>query len=334
MLQRAGHNAYEDYLTRGNVRVTARLPSEPVRVTSWLAGWMDYVFATVLVASRWLCSPLLRAVPQRRFEPAYAEAMANGTAQVRPITNDQGQSGRVVKAAEIAMLTLAFFLGTHLLTGGTPSAAAPNPNPLGLLPAHADAVEAGTIRAVQREVTVRADSFDAATRAATPAAGTIEPASGAPTEEAILAPAPAAAVQAAALPAATPAPAATVAAASPPEPTPAATVAPAPAATTAAVGWVLSEGEVRAAALAAGWAPELLDQVVKVAWCESRFNSAAEYLGARGLMQILVNYWFEPYGLDPAQWQDPVTNLTAARYAYDANHRVSGDGWAAWTCKP
>jgi hypothetical protein len=299
---------------------------------------MDYVFATVLVASRWLCSPLLRVAPQGRLQPAHAQAASNGTGGSPAPSDDETQSGTVVRAAEIVMLTLAFFLGAHLLAGGTPTAAAPNLNPLGLLPAHAHAAETVAVRTVQHEVTVQANAFNSTTQTQVQAVVTAAPpaAEAAPAQEAaVLAPAPAAAAQAASLPAATPEPAPAVAATAPePAPTVAAVAPPPPAAATVAVGRILSEDEVRVAALAAGWSPDLIDQVVKVAWCESRFNSGAEYLGARGLMQMLVNYWFEPYGLDPAQWQDPVTNLTAARHAYDVNHRVSGDGWAAWTCKP
>ena len=311
-----------------------------MRVASWLAGWVDYVFATVLVASRWLCSPILRGARQGSFQPAYAQLPGTGTADGGSGTNDGIQSGRIVKAAEIAMLTLAFFLGAHLFSGGTPTAAAPNINPLALLPASAPAATTVPITAVQREITVQADAFSAATEAQAPAdATTTAAATAEATEEAaVLAPAPAAAAHAAALPAATPAPVATVATSAPQptpvQPTAAAVAPPPPAAASVPAGRVLSEEEVRGAALAAGWAPELLDQVVKVAWCESSFNSGAEYLGARGLMQMLLNYWFEPYGLDPNQWTDPVTNLTAARHAYDVNFRVSGDGWAAWTCKP
>ena len=326
--------------------MTARLPSEPVRVTSWLAGWMDYVFATVLVASRWLCSPVLRVLPKRAPQPVFVHAAAGPHAPDwhQPAEEPQ-QSSWLVKAAEIVMLSLAFFLAAHLLSGGTSTVTAPNLNPLGLLPTYAYAAESLPVRTAQHEVTVPAGAFSTAPQAQVQAIATAAPAAVATEAAAVLAPAPAANAASAGIPAATPEPAPAVAVATPASepvaeepaapPAPAlAAVAPPPAAPPMVTGRILTEEEVRSAALTAGWAPDLVDQVVKVAWCESRFNSGAEYLGARGLMQILVNYWFEPFGLDPALWQDPVTNLTAAKRAYDANTLYSGDGWAAWTCKP
>ena len=328
--------------------MTARLPREPMRVTSRLADSADYLFATVLVAGRWLCAPLRRTERQAVLQPAYAAMPANAQA---PQWHNQApppppQSGTLVRTAEIVMLSIAFFLAAHLLAGGTETAVAPNMNPLGLLPDQARA-ESLPVTSVQREITVNATEFAAPVAVVTQApaaarATQAEPAPAQPTQEAALAPAPAPNSDAASLPSSDPAPAPAAAAPAPPAvqapPPPPVPPAPpeatAPSTTSAPAGRIYTEAEVRSAALAAGWSPDLLDQVVKVAWCESRFNSGAEYLGARGLMQMIVGYWFEPFGLDPNMWADPVTNLTAARFAYEQNKRWSGDGWAAWTCKP
>lgn len=325
--------------------MTTRLPRESSRVTSRLADSADYVFATVVLAGRWLCTPLRRTTRAAALEPAYAfvptgidaAALQSGRAGGKP------QTSAIVRTAEIVMLSAAFFLAAHLLAGGTPTAVAPNLNPLGLLPSQARA-ESLPVATVQRQVTVDAGQFGSLAPA-TQAPAQVEeaaatPEAAAPTQEAaLLAPAPGAAGGSASLPAEESAPAAVATPAPPVQPPPppvppAPPEATAPSTSVAPVGRIYTEAEVRAAALTAGWAPELLDQVVKVAWCESRFNSGAEYLGARGLMQIIVGYWFEPFGLDPNLWADPVVNLRAARFAYEQNKEWSGDGWAAWTCKP
>ncbi|MEO8540716.1 MAG: lytic transglycosylase domain-containing protein, partial [bacterium] len=70
-----------------------------------------------------------------------------------------------------------------------------------------------------------------------------------------------------------------------------------------------------------------------VAWCESRFETHAQYGGALGIMQMMP-YWFTSAGLDPDQWSDPVTNLRAALFAYQEHERNHADPWGPWTCKP
>ena len=87
------------------------------------------------------------------------------------------------------------------------------------------------------------------------------------------------------------------------------------------------------AAVAAGWPAELLPEVEIVARCESSLRTHAQYLGALGLMQMMP-FWFGEAGLNPDMWHDPVTNLRAAKYAYDDSIRQGVDGWAPWTCKP
>ncbi|MEO8539583.1 MAG: hypothetical protein ABI577_07575, partial [bacterium] len=117
--------------------MTARLPDEPMRVTSWLAGWVDYMFALILVAGRWLRLPLSQPEPDAGFRTAFAPAMADSFApRWHDSEDDQSRSGPLVKAAEIVMLSISFFLAAHLLSGGTPTAFAPNLNPLNLLSEH------------------------------------------------------------------------------------------------------------------------------------------------------------------------------------------------------
>ena len=48
-----------------------------MRVTSWLAGWLDYVFAIILVASRWLRLPVARPVDAPVMLSAFAPAMSD-----------------------------------------------------------------------------------------------------------------------------------------------------------------------------------------------------------------------------------------------------------------
>lgn len=325
-------NAYEEYLTRGNPRVTARLPEEPMRVTNWLAGWVDYVFATVLVAGRWLAVPLRRTSGETVFNSAFAPAVGDSFAPRWHEPGPQPQSNALVRAAEIVMLSISFFLAAHLLSGGTSTAVAPNLTSLGLLPEHARAATVA-VPSLSQEFTVRAAP---ATVTPDPAAVPLD------RETAALAPANGPGIEAAAAPAAhepaAPAPAISEPPAPIVAPAPAVVVAPAPAPVAAAPaapapGHYLTADEVRAAAIAAGWPSNLLDQVVAVAWCESRFHSGATYLGAQGLMQMMP-LWFEPAGLDPLLWHDPVVNLKAALFAYLEHDRITGDPWGPWTCKP
>lgn len=95
----------------------------------------------------------------------------------------------------------------------------------------------------------------------------------------------------------------------------------------------MTTDEVRAAVIAAGWPAGLVDDVVNVAWCESRFYTHAQYYGALGMMQMM-RLWFAPAGLDPEMWGDPVTNFRAALFAYQDSQARHDDPWGPWTCKP
>lgn len=326
-------------------RVAARLPEEPKRVANWLAGWVDYVFALTLVATRWL------RPPSRRPEPALALAGFPGAeAPSASNSSHRAETSMPIRLAEIVMVLVSFFLGAQLLSG-TPTVAAPDLSKLTLMP-NRSGVDARPIPAqIGREVVVPSGTFVGVTTSetATETAAAAAPATGQEQEAAQLAPlakedASAAAVTDVASPVAQPTqpPAAVATTAPQPTATPApATVAPAPPAPPVAARAVnpglpdryLTSAELSSAALAAGWSPALVPALQKVAWCESRYHTHAEYLGARGLMQVLP-FWFDVAGLDFSMWADPVTNLRAALVAYNEHLANTGDGWSAWTCKP
>lgn len=312
--------------------MTTRLPDEPMRVTSWLAGWVDYVFALALVAGRWLRLPLASTEPDAGFRTAFAPTMGDSFGQHwHDGQPSQQKSGPLVKAAEIVMLSISFFLAAHLLSGGTATASAPNLAVFGGN-AHPEAQTTLVASVPALEITVPAESFvsnlPAPVETAAPEdlhAATLQP----PAAES----AAAAAVEQPA-PAAEPTAAPTLEAAAPP-PAPAAAVAPPAPEPTIVVpaGRYLTTEEVRGAALTAGWPAALVDDVVNVAWCESRFQTHALYGGAQGLMQMMP-FWFTSAGLDPNLWSDPVTNMKAALFAYQEHERDHVDPWGPWTCIP
>jgi hypothetical protein len=298
-----------------------------MRVTNWLAGWLDYVFAMLIVAGRWFRVPSIRSAAN---DPVMHTAFAPNLETYAPRWHDQqdeGRSGALVKAAEIAMLSVSFFLAAHLLSGGTSTALAPNLNRFGLTSDRARA-DTFAVPTTAVEVIVPASTF----ATDLPATTTDEAQTPPPVQAAVLAPASDGAATAAGAGVET----VVEQAAPPPPPKPAATPAAASVATQPAPppppafvpqSRVLTEAEVRAAATQAGWPAELLSDVVTVAYCESHFATDAMFLGARGLMQILPN-WFE----DGSDWSDPVVNLRAALVAYREHERAFGDGWSAWTC--
>ncbi len=112
-----------------------------------------------------------------------------------------------------------------------------------------------------------------------------------------------------------------------------AAVAGVPGALPAFTGLSYSESEIRALALEAGWAGEHLDDLVLIAWCESRFMPAARGMWALGLMQVMP-FWFEVAGEDLSQWSNPVTNLRVALVAFETDVKQGKDPWAAWQCLP
>lgn len=94
----------------------------------------------------------------------------------------------------------------------------------------------------------------------------------------------------------------------------------------------LSEIQVRAL-VELYFQPEDVNQAVRVAWCESRFNPSSQNLrsGAVGLFQHLLRYWperAEAAGFPGADPTDPVASVAAA--AYEVYH---GGGWDVFTCR-
>lgn len=328
--------------------MTAWLLKGPVRATSWLAAWVDYGFAIALVVGRLLRIPVRAA--ESEFEPAclrLASESFEGHAPEqfgRPCWSEPRTPSQpwFVRPAEIVMLSISFFLAAHLLSGGTASVSAPQINPLSMLSTTASAGQVSALLvpsarsgAPAATMTVTVDS---AVEAAPAEVAADQPAAEAP------APVPAAAPDsgpsAASVPSEViPAPAESVSEIEP-APPPAVEAGPAPAPSAVAVlpppaaaTGVLSFSEVKAAAAAAGWPADRLDEVSRVAWCESRLRPDAVGYGTYGLMQ-LIPYWFEATGTDFALWSDPVTNLRVALFAFAADIENGTTHWGAWSCKP
>ena len=322
--------------------MTVQLRSEPVRVTSWLAGWLDYVFALLLVAGRRIFAPLVRGAREPAIGREFAAEVVIGEAPAwaeRAKGADSTMSGTLVKAAEIVMLSLAFFVAAHLLSGGTPTVTAPDLNPLGLIPDRARAEALPVPAGSGKQIEVQAQTFIYNVPRETPVeaeAETVSAVTAVTTEEAALAPAsePETAAAAATVAAPAPKPVEQPAAAAP-APAPVTPLAPTvtPVQPPVSEGRHLTAAELRTAALAAGWPAETLPQLESVAWCESRFHTHAEYFGAKGLMQV-IPLWFAVAGVDANLWWDPVVNLKAAKAAYDEGVRNGYAPWSAWSCSP
>jgi hypothetical protein len=126
-----------------------------------------------------------------------------------------------------------------------------------------------------------------------------------------------------------------------PEPTPEATPEPAPptpdppqpASPAPIPGAQLTRDAVREIALQVGWPESELDELLDVAWCESRYRVDANGWGALGLMQIMP-FWFEVFGVDVSLAFDPATNLQVAYYIYQNDLKNGYSEWASWSCKP
>ena len=91
-------------------------------------------------------------------------------------------------------------------------------------------------------------------------------------------------------------------------------------------------GDLQALALEAGWPQHRLDELVAVAWCESRFYSdRVGAAGELGPMQIhpVHRQMVAEMGYAWSEVADPLVNLVIA-------HRVFLDagGWRPWSCKP
>lgn len=107
--------------------------------------------------------------------------------------------------------------------------------------------------------------------------------------------------------------------------------APAGTITSAASGW-LSQVQVRAL-VSLYFAEEDVNQAVRVAWCESRFDPEAIDLrtGATGLFKHLPRYWPERTanaGFPGADPTDPEASVAAAAWEV-----YEGGGWDVFNCR-
>jgi hypothetical protein len=101
--------------------------------------------------------------------------------------------------------------------------------------------------------------------------------------------------------------------------------------TIATSGW-LSQVQVRAL-VAEYFAAEDVNQAVRVAWCESRFDPTSTNLrtGGVGLFQHLPRYWTERAenaGFPNAEPTDAEASTAAAAWAV-----YNGGGWDVFTCR-
>lgn len=94
----------------------------------------------------------------------------------------------------------------------------------------------------------------------------------------------------------------------------------------------LREGEMWLYAETAGWPPELIPELLRVAWCESNWTPYAENGHSYGLAQ-LVPLWFSYSGESFDHWDSPITNLRAARAAYLYDIARGNTPWAQWSCR-
>ena len=98
-----------------------------------------------------------------------------------------------------------------------------------------------------------------------------------------------------------------------------------------ALGWSLTEAEMRAVLTEAGWPEELLAEALTVAYCESRYRPGAVGDGGNslGLFQLWTG-WFPAAGYSVEQAYDPVVNARVALYVRQVRGRFGGGG--GWSC--
>lgn len=317
--------------------MTARLPTESSRATSWSASPAQDGSSAAPVAGRRIGVPGIR--PHVEFEPRLMQLALDDydgyPGEWYGYPARERRPHWMVRPAEVLALALTLLLAVHLLGGGASDARAPQAAG-SVLTATA---RSGALRAMEVPLTPSAIiHVSAAELLPLPA---LVPA----TPEPVPQEADSVAATAAELPDTEGAgassiaevadePAAVPAGEGPAVEEPAAVAHETPAETaTTAPGVVLSVTEIEAAALAAGWPAELAGDAARVAWCESRFDTGALGYGTYGLMQ-LIPAWFDVAGIDFALWTDPVANLRAAWSAYQADVEAGAGPWAPWTCKP
>lgn len=95
----------------------------------------------------------------------------------------------------------------------------------------------------------------------------------------------------------------------------------------------LTEAQVRALALEAGWSDWEIPQLLDVAYCESTLNSNAINGRIYGLMQI-HHMWFGYAGYSLDEWSNPLVNLLVARVVYEYDLANGNAPWTQWQCRP
>lgn len=90
---------------------------------------------------------------------------------------------------------------------------------------------------------------------------------------------------------------------------------------------------MRALLVAAGFDGELLEQALRVAWCESRYRPGASNGRDFGLFQ-LDPLWAAWAGVPVEALFDPLTNARVARLVVDYDRATGGPDWRQWQCSP
>lgn len=103
-----------------------------------------------------------------------------------------------------------------------------------------------------------------------------------------------------------------------------------------ALGGSLSEAEVRAVLVVAGWPVELHGAALAVSWCESKWspNAVGDGGASVGLFQLNGATWFPFAGEAPEMWADPMVNARVAWATYNYDISRGYVPWKQWSCKP
>lgn len=93
----------------------------------------------------------------------------------------------------------------------------------------------------------------------------------------------------------------------------------------------MDEAYLRGLLIDAGAPVEWHDDMIAIAYCESRFRPDALGDGgnSRGLYQLWTG-WFPHAGEDLSMWADPATNTRVAVHVRTVRGRFGGPG--GWTC--
>ncbi|MEM4723627.1 MAG: hypothetical protein QXP01_01285 [Candidatus Hadarchaeum sp.] len=100
-------------------------------------------------------------------------------------------------------------------------------------------------------------------------------------------------------------------------------------------GGSLTASELRLVLEVAGWPPELIDDAMEVAWCESRWSPYAVGDSGRSLgMFQLWNGWYEWAGYSAEQYGDVVVSAATAAKVAERDMALGRGPWHQWSCKP